>query len=414
MNHEGLVDRINILLSQNRISEAKKLCETILERDPENEFYKLIFARIIFMEGNHDESREITEHLLTEDPENILALHLSLDIDLADKKIDKAESKAGRIIEMLPEDPSSHLAMVQVNMVKRNYDQALISINKSLELDAENVDALNYKIVIDRILGNQSQATIEEALELNTENPSTVANHGIQLLQEGKVKEALERLGYALSLDPSNTIARYGMQEALKSKFWLYRMFFKMKMMAARLSGRTLWIILLGSYLGLRILSKIAQSSPDYESILFPLVCAIGMIFMLTWILDPLMDLYLMTNKYGRHLLDKREKQSAYLVGSSLTFCVIFAALYLIFGKFQQLYLALTFYVAMIPFSSFLSPTDKDTRKILVVLMGTLFITGIISSIMNSKMFFVFPFGVFFYQFIINGILIKENARVFD
>ena len=415
MNISGKLERIEQLTSQGRFAEARQFCETVLEEYPDLPFLQLTYARVLFNNEEYDKCRRITEGLLNDDPEDANALLLSIHLDLHDKNVEKAESKAEILIEQVPDSAVAYYLMARVKMEKNSYDKALEAINIALQIDPEDVDAINYKIQIDRLIGNNNKVSIDNALHLDPENPSSIANHGIQLLHQGDVKGALERLSEALTLDPNNAIAQHGMREAMKSKFWLYRMFYKVGILAARLSGKNLWVIIIGAYIGLRVLKGVAKSNEALQPFLNPIIFVVVGLFYLTWILDPLMNLYLMMNKFGRHLLSKKEKTSATLVGGTLTAAVICLLVFLLTKTDNILMLGIVFFVSIIPFSSFLDPVNESTRKKLVIGMSSLFVIGLIGAVIGSlPLSFIYFGSIFIYQFLINGILIKENARVFE
>ena len=321
-------DRVVLLLNQGRHQEAKKLLEERLELTPEDNELKYYFAYTLLRLGENDRARKITDALMAENPESAHILELSIDIDIKDDLLQKAESKAEIYIDMEPGKSAAYLTMAQVKLAQKNYDKAQFFADKALEIDPENLHALNIKIMVQRVLGDEdANESIESALELEPENPSTVANHGMQLLREGKVDEALERMKYALSLDPNNYLARYGMLEAMKSRFWPYKMLFKFNMFCAKLTSKGSWGLIIGAYVFYQIMLRTARNYPNLEPYLMPLVYVMFGLFALTWILDPLMNMYLYSNKYGRLLLEEDDKKMAKLCGLSLI-GLLFSLLY--------------------------------------------------------------------------------------
>ncbi len=411
----AIIERIGLLMKQGRYSEAKTIIENYLSENPDDFLGKYFYAVVLFNEGDPDKSLPIVEELLAENPEDPDILRLSIEHDIDRDRLKAAESKAELIIEMDPGDARAYLTMARIKMAQRSYDKCLEAVNKALELDAENVDALNLKIIVDGILGNKTTSSdVADALNMDAENPSTIANHGLDLLRQGKVKEALERMKYALSLDPNNMIAQIGMQEALKSRFWLYRLFRKYGEFSARLSAFGSWKLIIGAYIGYRILVNIAQKNEELEPYLMPIVYAIFGIFLLTWLMDPLMNVYLLTNRYGRVLLDKNEKLMARLSGISFAFSLLFFALYFSANSGFYLLMGVVFAIMIIPLGTFRKPTKPRNRQIMLAYTIALVVTGIFGAIFSTPLYYMFLVGLFIYQWVINGMLIKENARVFE
>jgi tetratricopeptide (TPR) repeat protein len=337
-------------------------------------------------------------------------------MDLADDNYLAAEEKAELLQQHYPEQSISHLMMARVKLAQKNYDQVIRHTDKALGLDPENLDAYNTKIIAENILGKKDAAlTVEKALQLDPESPSSIANHGAQLLGQGKVREALERLEYALSLDPTNQLARYYMQEALRNRFWPYRLMYAYKQFGAKLSAKGSWTFIIGIYIVYRILLYISRSDSAFAPFATPLVYLLFGLFILTWVMDPLINLYLMTNRYGRLLLDKDDKTMAEYTGGSLLLSLISLGGYLYSNSELMMNLALAFFVFMIPLGSFLRPTkDTNKKKLTYYTMGIVGV-GLVGIFINNSILITIAFvGLFIYQFVINGILIKENARVFE
>ncbi|MEO1627619.1 MAG: hypothetical protein AAFV25_20880, partial [Bacteroidota bacterium] len=154
-----------------------------------------------------------------------------------------------------------------------------------------------------------------------------------------------------------------------------------------------------------------------YEALapyLTPLVWLIGGLFLLTWILDPLMNLYLLSNPYGRLLLDEDSKKMAQFCGLSFGMGLLGFALHFALQTPPFLLLGILGILLMIPLGTFLKPSGKKNRQLM-----TYFTIGIVASGLLGILFgigllqWAALIGLFAYQWVINGILIKENSRVF-
>ncbi len=407
-------DRVVLLINQNRYKEAKELLEEHLEQNPESEELKYYYAFTLLRLGENDKSREITDGLMAENPDSAHIMELSIDIDIKDDLLKKAESKAELYIDMEPGSAAPYLTMAQVKLAQKNYDKAKAYADKALEIDPENLNALNVKIMVQRLLGDaDTNESIDSALELEPENPSTIANHGMQLLREGKVNEALERMEYALSLDPNNYMARYGMLEAMKSRFWPYRMLFNYSMFCAKLTSKGSWGLIIGGYIVYRIILNTARKNPSLEPFLMPVVYLMFALFISTWLLDPLMNLYLQTNKYGRLLLEEDDKKMAQLCGIALIGAIL--SLGAVFFTPHGWTMAMIFGLSLIPLGTFLKPTQKKNQQRATIFTIVLVVLGLLGVVINNGFFaFSFLIGVFAYQWYFNSVMIGENARVMD
>ena len=411
-----VIQRVELLLQQSRYTDARDLLQQHLNENPQDFLGRYYLAAVYLQLGDKKQCRQMVEALLMEEPDNYLVLSLAVEMELADDLHEAAEARARLLVDNFPEDSDAFTKLARVKMGQRSYDKALAFTDKALELDAENTAALNLKIMLGRLLGKPgTQEAIDEALNLDPNSAYTIANQGLQLIRDGKVDEALERLEYALSLDPTNDMARYAMSEAMKARFWPYRMFLKYGEFTARLSEGGSWKFLIGVYIGYRLLRKLAESNETLGLVLWPLVFLLAFLFLLSWVLEPLMNFYLLSNPYGKLLLDEDDKWMARLTGSSFLLGLVAVAFY--FGTGLELWIGfmMVFFGMMIPLGTFMKPNREKTRKYLKIFVIGVGATGLLGLIPGlGYLMFGFLIAIIGYQWAINGIMIKENARVFE
>jgi hypothetical protein len=246
-------------------------------------------------------------------------------------------------------------------------------------------------------------------LSLDPENAGTQANHALKLLKEGKVDEALERVSEALRQDPTNEMARYVMAEAMKSRFWLFRLFFKYSQVVGRLTSKGSWTLIIGGYVAFRLVSSLSENYPVF----LPLFYILLAFFILSWLVDPLFNLYLYFNKHGKLLLDEEDKIMALSVGGTLLIALSCQVWFLATANYDVGIVALMFAIFAIPLSSFLKPIKKENQTKLKYYTGAIIVSGLIGCLIASWPFIpITIFGTFIYQFVVNNMIIKENARV--
>lgn len=412
--HQAILQRVEVLLSQGRIIDADKQIRTYLEEDPTSEYGRYLLAYILFFQGKSKDSEKLILQLQQESPENPSYIALLAEINLKEEELDAAEEKTDMLLSMFPSNVRFHNLKSRVKFSQRYYNEALKYANSALEIDPENLEALNQKTMISGLLGDRSSArnTINEALERNPEDPHTIANHANQLLKEGKVNDALNRFSEALRMNPTNSLARYGMQEAMKSKFWLYRLFYKYFSLMSKLTANGSWAFIIGTYVIYRILHHISNTNEMLAPFLTPLVYLLLAFFLLTWVINPLMNLYLMTNQYGRLLLDDDSKKMAILTGATLLIALICFCFFYNMQHPTLMYASIFFAAMMIPLGSFLSPYDENDRKKLTYFTMAIFGVGAIGLLLSNQTLISGAFlGLFGYQFYINSISISRNSR---
>jgi len=403
----NILQKVELLFNQSRFEEAKALLEQYLTDNPTEYFGRMYYVTALLNCGENDKARQLCDVLVSEYPDRTQPLLLSTKIDLDDEYYIKAESKIDLLKEMASNDSEVYLLESEMRLGQRNYDKALAAVKESLALEPNNLQAVNLKILIDGILGDNTDKDVKHALNLDPENASTKANHALQLLNQGKVDEALERVHEAMSQDPTNPMARYVLAQAMKSKFWLFRMFYKLQQRAARLTANGSWVLVIGSYIAYQIILSLSETYP----FLLPLVYLILAFFILSWLVNSIFNLYLYSNKYGRQLLDKDDKTMAIAVGVSLS--IALCSLIGLMATGMEIFelMSLMFVIFAIPLGSFLSPTNKSNQNKLMIFTAAVILSGLLSLVV--PMFFIITLFLFLgYQFYANSLLIKENARV--
>lgn len=410
MNTEAQFLKIELLFKQSRIPEAKSLLEEILGQHPDNFKARLYYVSVLLQSGQKEEARRISEALLADYPDSPAVLDQSIRIDLDDEYYEKATSKLELLQEMAAGDSDTYTLTARLYLKQRNYDRALKAVNQAIAIEPNDLNALNLKILIEGILGNtNTDQHVEHALSLDPENAGTQANHALKLLKEGKVEEALERVSEALRQDPTNEMARYVMAEAMKSRFWLFRLFFKYSQVVGRLTSKGSWTLIIGGYIAFRLVSSLSENYPVFLPVFYILLA----LFILSWLVDPLFNLYLYFNKHGRLLLDEEDKIMALSVGGTLLIALGCQVWFLATANYDVGICALMFAIFAIPLSSFLKPNKKANQTRLKYYTGALILSGLIGCLISAWPFIPLTIiGTFIYQFVVNNMIIKENARV--
>jgi hypothetical protein len=135
----------------------------------------------------------------------------------------------------------------------------------------------------------------------------------------------MEHFREALRLDPDSDWARSGIVEALKARHFVYRWMLAYFLWMNRLGSRAQWGIIIGGYLGYRVLLELGRNRPELAPWILPLIAAYVVFALLTWLAYPLFNLLLRLNRFGRLALSRDQIVGSNWVGGSLL--VAFAAL---------------------------------------------------------------------------------------
>jgi hypothetical protein len=111
----------------------------------------------------------------------------------------------------------------------------------------------------------------------------------------------------ALRLEPDLEWARAGIVESLKAKNVVYRLMLRYFLWSARLSGQAQWGIMVGGFVGYQVLRSMARDRPATAPFVWPVLIAYVAFAIGTWLADPLFNLLLRFNRFGRLALSKRQ-----------------------------------------------------------------------------------------------------------
>lgn len=396
-----------LLYNQRRYADAEKALRDILAGDPQQGHALHLLAATYLQQDRHAEARNVAQQVLGMRPHSADAHNLLARIELADGAPAKAEEHAKQAVELDPGDSSHHAILAFVHLRRSEHTKALESADRGLAIDPEDIQCLNIRTEALARLGRKEEAdrTIDKSLELDPENPYTHSNTGWAVLRRGDHTKALDHFREALRRDPMNAHAKAGMVEALKARYWIYRLWLRYMFWVSNLKGNVQVMLMVGLYLLNRLLNSLIDSNPALAPFLYPILIAYLLFALSTWILVPVSNLFLRFNKYGRYALDKEETLSSTLTGVALGISVLAFLGWLVIGGAGPLTLCGVGFLMMIPLGSMLRPGRKH-RWILVgacIILAALGLFGTLiassTSIVLNGIIGYFLTGLLIYQF---------------
>jgi tetratricopeptide (TPR) repeat protein len=266
-----------------------------------------------------------------------MAVHLAPDLPFAHYALasvryhrdhyPEAEAAIDEAIRLDPENADYHSLRSAIHYEQRRWPAALEAAEEGLHVDPEHVGCNNLRAMALVKLGRRAEAgaTIETALARDPENGVTHANQGWALLEQGQPYKAMEHFREALRLEPELEWARQGIVEALKARHLIYRLMLWYFLWMAKLSYKAQWAVIIGGYIGYRLVLAQAQAHPRLAPWLWPILGVYIAFVILTWTAKPLFNLLLRLNRFGRLALSREQILASNLVGSCLLlalFCV--------------------------------------------------------------------------------------------
>ena len=418
MEEDNRIYKVEILIQQSKYAEAEKVLSELLSEDSNNVHFLLLLAEVNLQQDKYDNANTIINNAIGISPDVPYLFYIKSRIAIQQDNLKEAEKIINHAIELDAYNSNFFALLANIKLGGKQYNEALEIANKALEIDAENLLALNTRSTALNKLNRSEESfeTIKGALRENPNNAYTHANYGWGLLEKGDYKKALVHFKEALKNDPNFSYAQQGILEALKATNPVYRMFLKYSFWMGNLTSRYQWGVIIGFYIGFRILNTIAQNNDTLRPYMFPLVIALAIIVFSTWVITPISNLFLRFNTYGKLLLDKRKKLSSTFVAISLAVFVIGLLLYFVLSDERFLTVTVFGFTMMLPLSVMFSPTKyKHSLLIYSIVMAAVGLSAIGLTFITNEVFnsmtIVYFIGFVAFQWVANFLFIKENNR---
>jgi len=412
---QPLLERAQQLIGLKRYSEAAKELQTALSLNPESAEALALFSICQAEMGNIEEAIKTIRVAISKQPDNDYHLYLLALFHYNQQKLDESEKVIRNAIAFQPHNPDYFGLLSAIKMHQKEYQQALDYANEGLAADPDNLQCLNIRSQALFKLDKKEDAysTIQHALNQDPENEFTHTNLGWGLLEQGEHKKALEHFREALKINPHYAYAKAGLVEGLKARYWFYRLFLKYAFWLSNMKSKGQWMVILGLYFGVRILRGVAEMNDTLSLILTPIIYLYFAFAVSTWIIEPLSNLFLRLNVYGRYALTDEEIRSSNLVGISLAVGVIGGILALIDDRIVYVMLLIYGVSMMIPLASMFNARADKQRKILKFYAIGLAVVGFLALIQSllindvGILAMVYLFALIAYQWVANALIIR-------
>lgn len=321
--HETL-HRAILLYNQRRYDLAETELRRILTEQPEHAEALSWLGLCLIEQKKYDEAEQATKQAIGLAPDSAFA-HYAQSWVLHDRnKLTEAEAAITQALQYDPYSPSYLALQSQIRISRKNWKGALEAAETGLMLDPDHVECNNLRAMALVNLGRQKEAAVslQTTLQNDPDDAITHANLGWTFLDQGKVEKAIEHFREALRLDASSEWAQTGLIEAIKARFWPYRVLLRFFLSMNKLSDGVKVAVLLGGYFGNQFLVQIERNNPALAPWIAPITFAYLVLVLVTWFGVPLGNLALMAHPFGRMALKPREKRQALLIGLCLLGCL--------------------------------------------------------------------------------------------
>lgn len=412
------LSKVEILIHQKKFAEAEQILKDLLAMDANNIHFLSLLAEVKLQQYKFQDAKAIIENAIGLSPDSPHLYYTRARIGVQQNDYDGAEDDLRQAIELDPADADYFAFRAHIKLSRKKYDEALQLANQALELDAENLLGLNTRSTALLKLNEKAESffTIEKALREDPNNAYTHANYGWGLLEKGDHKKALQHFKESLKSDPGFEYAQAGMIEALKAANPLYRMFLKYAFWMSNLTARYQWGVIIGFYFVTRALRAIAKADETLQMFLTPVIIILTIFAFSTWIINPVSNLFLRFNTYGKYLLSKEQKMSSNFVAGSFLVLIAGLVLYFVMSDEKFLMIAGFGFAMMVPFGVMFSPSRYGRALVYyAAAMGVIGAVAIEEAFTTGEMFnimtTIFILGFVAFQWVANYLMIKEDNR---
>src|SRR5262245_43547873 len=397
------IERARMLIDQSRYELATKELQKALAADPSDPIAHALMAVCLAEQNKFDRAYGEASQAATLAPDLPYAQYVLAYVRYKQDFLPEAEQAVNIAIRLDPWDADHFALLAQIKFKQRRWGDALEAAESGLEIEAEHLPCANLRAMALNRFGREDEAglALEDALAQDPENALTHANQGWTALQRGEAQKALEHFRESLRLDPTSEWAQSGMIEALKARYFVYRLMLKYHFFMSRLSGRSQWFVLIGVYFVAKIV---------------PFLFIPYLIFVfLSWTSDPLSNLLLRLNRYGRLLLTKEQIAASNLVGGLLLTAAVSVVIAVMTAHKTAIIAAAGCVMLIIPVAGSFGIEKPRPRKVMFIytgVMGFMLVAGLLLSLFGSEMYFllipVFVLGFMLFGWIANGIILRS------
>lgn len=388
----GGLERSTLLLEQGRFDLAEKELRRRLTEDHQDSLAHALLAFCLMKQERLPEAEREAREAVALDPDEAFS-HYRLGQVLNHRdRPDQAAAAFQEAIRLDPEDADYPAALASIRVQQRRWDEALAAAEQGLQLDPDHDGCTNLRAMILTHTGKTDEAhsTLDGALARDPDNAFTHANRGWTLLRESRPVQAIEHFREALRLDPSMEYARIGIVEAMKARNPIYRPILRFFLWMGSLQGRSQMWMIFGLFFGMRLLRQVARSQPSLAPFLYPVIFLYLAFVLLTWVADPLFNLLLRLDRFGRLALSREQLQASNWFGAVLGLALVALAAGLVTGSEPLLLVALGAAALILPVTAIFRCQPGWPRRImagytalLVLLMSVALYSGEIAGFLG-------------------------------
>jgi tetratricopeptide (TPR) repeat protein len=329
-----------LLYQQNRYADAERELKLAILEEPESGAEHAMLARVYIEMTRLDEAEIEAKEALRLAPYESYPHLVMGRVLLARGRYKEVEAFADEAMRIEPHLVPAWALKAELALLTNDLEAALYAATAGFSYDPTDIACSGLRTIALTRLGRTAEAIDESAgaLARNPDDDFAHTNRGWALLHQGNARDALPAFREALRLDPASSFARDGMIEALKGQHWLYRQMLRYFLWLGRQRG---WV-----QIGVPLLIVLFQRINDWAATEFPalrpvflalfaLACLFGI---LSFVAIPLFNFILMTSRFGRQVLTRKEKWHAVTITALLVAGIVCFAISCCFEPYASLF----------------------------------------------------------------------------
>jgi len=372
------------LFEIGRYKEAIPYFKSAISEHIDDYTGKFLLANCFFQINDIDKAFNLTLELRRLEPDDSDIYFLLSQLYLHKGNDKEALLSIDKAIEINPYRENYFGQKSYVYLYQKKYNDALDFANEGLNINPKSTFCLNARATALTKLNRKDEVvdTISDLLNDNPENAYSHANAGWSYLENNDTKKALTHFKQALQLNPNLEYARSGMLTAVKAKNKIYNWYLRYAFWMSNKSQTNQWVFIIGIYLVYRFSVKML-SSTGMTYLAIPLIIAYLLFALGSWIMDPLSNMLLLFDKFGKYLLSKREKLTGQAMFSLLSASLLMFICSLIINAESFVLLSLTFLAAILPITRGFSSENQKPRLINIAYGSIMILIAVGGSIMG-------------------------------
>ncbi len=323
MSHH--LERGMLLLQQGKSELAEKELRAACAELPQLGVPHAILALCLLDQEKLDEAQAEAETAIHLSPDQSLGHSVLARVLCVRQRIPQARESIQRAIEIDPHEEDCWGVLAMIELSASRWKEALAAADQGLAIDPEDESCAHARSVALIKLGRTEEAQSEtaRALQQNPDDAAAHADRGWALLETGRYREAQHHFREALRLEPEMEWARQGMVTALKARNPIYRWILNYFLWMSKFSSRAQWGLVLGFFVLYQIARSVMRQNETLRPFLLVLVVGYTGFVLMTWLTDPLFNLLLRLNRFGRYVLSDDQRRGADLLAICLLVAVV-------------------------------------------------------------------------------------------